>query len=141
MSAWIFYLLTVMANLGQVIPAAIAFGCVCTGVVAFIWLMGAVTGDIRDSTLNLFQTWIKRGIGFIVLLGIVSVLVPSPKQMAFIFAGTYVTNSEAMKQIPPKALEYMNLYLDRNMKDLKDEIVKEGTATAKQAVSDELKGK
>ena len=47
------------------------------------------------------------------------------KQMAFIFAGSYLTTSDTMKELsqaPPKVAEYMNLYIQKELNLLEQDL-------------------
>ena len=121
MSMFLIYLLVVITNLCTFLPQVVAGGCIALVVLAIVYFF-AFMEDVNESTLSFLKSSMKKAAALIIISAIMIPLCPTPKQMGLIVAGAYISQSKEIQAIPPKALEYFDLYLDKELKELRAEV-------------------
>ena len=83
-----------------------------------VWLVGGYEKGLK---------WIKMLIISLAIFSLLVILIPNKKEAAIIFGVPYIINTvkDAMKNIdttslPPKAVDYLNAYLDKEIDNLGD---------------------
>lgn len=125
MSMFYLYLLVKLDSLKDILMFLGIAPLVVAGVIIFFAVLMMVDVHISDDT---FVSILKKS-GYIVLpicttLVIISNLLPSTKEMAFIYIASKITQSDAMKKvedIPSKAIDILNIKMNEYIKDITKE--------------------
>jgi len=124
MELWQLYGLVLAVNLNKALIFVTAL-CVPAAIVGWCIYADSTSSryDSSSESRSLQKLKFAKNIsGLLISLVLLCSFIPNEKQMAFIFAGSYLSKSEAMKEVsktPSKAVQYMNLYIDAQIKDLK----------------------
>ena len=113
------YWITVLGNLSNLFITM----CVCFGLVTAGIVVGVALG-IDEDDKKPFYKWIKRcGVAFVVT-SIMAVFTPSTKDLYAIYGigGVidYVQSNETAKQLPDKAIEALDKWIDETNKENND---------------------
>ncbi len=121
MSMFLIYLLVVITNLCAFLPQVVGAGSITLVILGIVYFF-AFMEDVSETTLSFLKSSMKKAAALIIVAGIMIPLCPTPKQMGLIVAGAYISQSKEIQAIPPKALEYFDLYLEKELKELKAEV-------------------
>lgn len=118
MTWWQLYLLT------RLDPFSTAFGVlsillfICIGIATAIMLLaiGDRDLDIGSEECKKFKWFIIRGSVLASLLLTISMLLPSNKDIALIYAGSLISKSEEIQKLPENAVKVLNTYMEQYIK-------------------------
>ena len=122
---WLIYLISILDSLRTILIAT----AVITGIGYVIGLVGHLiesTDSYKDEDIREMFATLKRkfGITFLILLPL-AILTPTSKQAAVIFSVgktiEYVQGNEKIKELPDKAIECLDKYLEEYLTEEKGE--------------------
>ena len=120
------YLIAIIPNLGSTLGTM--FWVLLAAFIP-VFIVGLCIYDknteATDKTKNLVIKWVKYHLITFALIVFLGIFVPSTKQMAFIFVGSQLTNSNTIAELgktSSKAAEFMNLYIDKELGLMREEL-------------------
>jgi len=114
------YLITKLDSLVELFGGISVVLLVIGGLILMMVVIQIASDDADESTPS-FKAWSIRFIiiGFISM--IISLAIPSTKEIGFIYMAKYVTNNEHATEIPDKAFKFLNEKMDEYLKDITKE--------------------
>lgn len=114
------YLLTTAVNLSGWINIVIIMSCVCFFGALAVKMINA-DGCPDDDISKITTKYLKMSVCVFIVSGFITSLVPSERQLALIFAASYITTGDLgkeLKNIPPTAAKYINSYIEKQLEDM-----------------------
>lgn len=118
MTTWQLYLLTRLESFNTLFQVVMIISAISSVMVLFIAFI-AKTEEQLD--VPLFKKVLFTCLSVTVISSVIFTSIPTNKDLAIIFAGRYLTNSDEMKKLPDNAARVINNFLDQYKISEKDD--------------------
>lgn len=123
----IYLMVTILPNIDHLIGICLFVATVAIlalTIYGVVMLTSGHNSKENEAMANGAIAYAKRLCFITLALAFITVPIPSEKQLAVIIAGSYVTQMQGLKDMPPKVVDFINTYLDTVTKEMKQEALK-----------------